>query len=234
MVLENSHPIQVKIIITWKKGYEGVKEEFENSLKAGCNIYSGKNREGMLKYFNIERDFYDEYDIVGKTQGVASQQSYILKDKLSGSSSTQFSLFNNQQNIRKEIEHIKNIFNKTLKENRRVGFRKSTICSWEENFSIRGVVDFDKNTFKTVLKENLYLFLGWFIAPAIKIADISSRTKNNLNVNDVDIPEAVVTLQKIINNTSTQEIVVSIVVIFLFYLSVSFIKWKQNQNVIRI
>ena len=234
MVFSNSHPIQVRIIISWKKGYNGVKREFENALKAGCNIYSGRKRKGLLKFFNIETDFYDEYDIVGKTQGVASQQSYILKDKLSGASRTQFSLFNNQKNIKKEIKHIKEIYKKTLEENPNVGRLKSRVCCWEENFSIKGSVGFNKNTFKGVLKENLYLLLGWFIAPAIKIANIYSATEKNLNTGGIDLPEAVETLQKIVNNTTGLEVAVSVILISLFYFLVSFIKWKQNQNVIRI
>ncbi|MCK5449957.1 hypothetical protein KAI32_03765 [Candidatus Pacearchaeota archaeon] len=234
MVFDNSYPIQVKIIITWKKKYKGVKEKFENDLKAGCSVYSGKKRDGMLKYFNIEKDFYDEYDIVGKTLGIACQQSYILKDRLSGSLRTQFSLFNNQQNIKKEIEHIRKILNKTLKEDSKTGFMAIGICSWEENFSINGMVDFEKITFPLALKQNLYLFFGWFIAPAVKIANIYSTTQKNLNISDVNISTAVGTLQKIMNNTTEIEVIVSITIITLFYFLISIIKWRQNQNVIRI
>ncbi|MFX1589216.1 MAG: hypothetical protein ACFFC1_13765, partial [Promethearchaeota archaeon] len=229
----DSHPIRATITIIWEKKYAGLKKEFENKLKSNCDLSNQTDKKGeLLKLTNTSEEFYDKFDIVGELKSHTAKPSYIIKEKLDVNR-TSFDLFNDREHIREAVKFIKKILKKTIKDNKehRLIFPSKTY-NWTEVYSINSV-NFQRSSFKSILSENSPLLFGWFLIPITKIINIYINTEKNLSSVNLDSVGLATAIQKMIMDTNKSEIWISMVSIVSLFLVVSFIKWRQNRNVIR-
>lgn len=235
MSLNESHPIRATVTIIWKRKYVRVKTKFENQLRDNCEIFPpGSRRRATLELVGVTSEFDDTCDIVGQT-GRTGQFSYIIKDTFSDATHTSFDLFNNKEHILEQVKDVKKLLMKTIHESRMTNiFTKYRCCKLKTVFTINKII-FRKPNFGSSMKDSLPFLFGWLIFPLIKLISMHSKTANvlygvNLNNNETIINN----INTTISQTSSTEIIISLIVIVIIFFVVSFIKWRQSQNVVKL
>jgi len=231
MVFNDSHPIRATITIIWKEKYKQLKEDFENKLRSNCEIYSQENkRKEHLKLITSNTEFYDKFDIIGVLRGDTPKCSYIIKEDLD-ELRTSLDLFNDKEHIKSSVNFVKKLIKKTIKDSKdfKIVFPLKAY-SWTEVYSLNSVI-FQKQSFGSVLLENLPVLLGWTLVPAIKIGNIYFGSANNIKMNNFTLLGSIGQAFGSINKT---EMLASLLFIGIIYLGISTIKWRKSKNEIRI
>ena len=233
MELKESPKVRVKITIKWIKKYKELKNEFEINLKNNCKLYTGREKDRILEWFGIEKEFFNAFDIVGKF-GNTTKQSYILKEKISDPLTTSVIMFNEKDHLKEHIKYMKKFLEKVVNEHRscRYVLRHKKIYSWEQYQSISDV-NFSVLTFSQVMYSSLPILFGWLILPITKILNICFNTEKYFNQSDLGSISLAEALQIIATNITKTDVIITFIIIPAIFFAVCIVKWRQKQNVIR-